>query len=120
MANAIPIQIVFADENAPDVMAILAQEKADQVEAVQQFGAVGIETLIVAVIVAEAFASLVCKITNLWKCGVIVDARGTRIVTKRDCDLPRGSVLILNKAGEQHKLERPSESDIKSLIGQVG
>jgi hypothetical protein len=119
MSAALDFEISFRDENASDVISIIDQVGGEDVKEVRQHGAFGIEVLILAVIAAEALASIVMKTLQLWKCGVVVDARGPRILTKKDCELPRGTVLVFTRDGTQFKLDRPSEFDIASLIGKA-
>jgi hypothetical protein len=53
---------------------------------------------------ADSLANLIIRLSPLWKCGVIVDARGARVLTKKDCDLPKGTVLVIAPDGTESKL----------------
>ncbi len=116
MDNGLDLELSFADEDAQKVLSILNQAGAADVQEVKQFGAVGIEFLVIAIIAAQALANILIKLLPLWKCGVVVDARGPRVLTKKNCDLPRGHVLVFTKDGTQYKLHHPSEFDLTALI----
>ena len=44
------------------------------------------------------------------------DARKSKVVTEKNCDLPRGTVLFIGPEGVQSKLHEPSELEVKSLL----
>lgn len=110
------LELTFADEDAPVVLSILQEAEARNIESVRQLGVVGIETLVLAIITVQALANVIIKILRLWKCGIVVDARGKRVLTKKDCNLPRGSMLVFTKKGEQLRLDQPSDFNIQGLI----
>jgi hypothetical protein len=119
MDTGLKLELTFADEDTPEVLSILREAEAHNVESVRQSGAFGIETLILAIIAAQAVANVVIKILRVWKCGIVVDARGPRVITKKNCDLPRGSVLVFTKKGEQFRLDQPTDFSIKDLIDKA-
>jgi hypothetical protein len=119
MDNGLNLELTFADEDTPEVLSILKEAEAKNVKSVRQSGAVGIETLILAIIAAQAIANVLVKILRVWKCGIVVDARGPRVLTKKNCDLPRGSVLVFTKKGEQLRLDQPTDFDLKGLIDKA-
>jgi hypothetical protein len=119
MENGLNLELTFADEDTPEVLSILNAEKAQDVQSVRQSGAFGIETLVLAVIAAQAVANLIMKILRVWKCGIVVDARGPRVITKKNCDLPRGSLLVFTKKGEQFRLDQPTDFSVKDLIDKA-
>lgn len=116
MDNGLNLELTFADEDTPEVLSILKEAEAQDVHPVRQSGALGIETLVVAVIALYAITNVLIKILRVWKCGIVVDARGPRVLTRKNCDLPRGSILILTKKGEQLRFDQPSDFDLKGVI----
>lgn len=117
--DSISIRIAFTDEDPDEVLSALKEAGAEDVEQVQQRGLTGIEFVVIGVLVAKALTALVIRLAPLWKCGVLVDARGSRVRTEKNCDLPRGSVLFIGKDGAESTLHEPSEPELKSLIGRL-
>jgi hypothetical protein len=118
LGESLHFELSFSDEDAKQVIALLDQAGATNTKEVQQKAVSGIEVLILAVIAVEALVNIIIKLLQVWKCGVVVDARGSRVVTKKNCDLPHGDVLVLTKDGARHELHRPSEFDLGALIKQ--
>ena len=116
MATAFRVEVSFKDEPPNRVSALLNEVGATDVKQAQQRGLTGIEIVFVGMLFADTLANLVIKLTPLWKCGVVVDARGSTILTKKDCNLPRGSVLVFSPDGTKAELHQPSEIDIQSVI----
>ncbi len=116
MDEPLKVDINFADEPLNEVLSVFKDVGAKNVKQVSQRGLTGIEIVIVGTIAASGLANLVIRLAPMWKCGVVVDARGARVLTKKDCDLPRGTVLIISPKGTESKLHEPSELQIKSLI----
>ena len=116
MDSGLRIRVAFTDESVDEVKSALQESGAEELKEVAQRGFTGLEFVIFGLIVSQGLTALVMKLTQLWKCGVVVDARGATVVTQRNCDLPRGSVLIISADGTQTKLEKPSEVDIATLI----
>jgi hypothetical protein len=79
-----------------------------------------VEVIIAATIGLSALANIVVKLLRVWKCGVVVDARTSRLRTEKNCDLPRGSVLVLTPTGTSHTLHEPKEEDVAALIKAAG
>lgn len=68
---------------------------------------------------AIALVGLVHVIKNLvddFQVGIVIDARGEKIVTKKDNNLPRGTVLVLSKDGESVKLEQPDKETLADAV----
>lgn len=110
------VDVLAMDGPPEDILQALNEVGAQNVKEVKQRGLSGIEIVVVATLVANALANLVIRLSPLWKCGVIVDARGSRILTKKDCDLPPGTVLVISPDGTQSNFHQPSEADSSSLI----
>jgi hypothetical protein len=119
MDNPLNVDVSFKDEAPEEVMAILNEIGAEQVEQVQQRALTGVEFVVLAILAANALANLVIKLLPLWKCGVVVDARGPRVLTRKNCDLPRGTVLVIHKDGTETKLHKPSGLELASLISKL-
>ena len=116
MNPSLKVDISFTDEAPEEVLRILDSLGAEKVKQVSQRGLTGVELVIVCVLIAEGLANLVIRLSPLWKCGVVVDARGSRILTKKNCDLPQGTVLVIAPDGTESKLHQPSEIEIKSVL----
>jgi hypothetical protein len=119
MDKTLKVEVSFQDELPKQVGSILKDVGATNVKELRQHGLTGIETVLVGILVTSSLANLVIKLQRLWKCGVVVDARGSTVLTKKDCDLPRGTVLVISPNGVESKLHEPSELQIKSLIAEV-
>ncbi|NEU77626.1 hypothetical protein [Nostoc sp. UIC 10630] len=115
--DQLKVKVSFDDEPTQDVLAALQEVGAADVEELEQHGVLGIGTVILAILVGNAFYRLVASLLRLWKCGVIVDARGSRVVVKKDCDLPPGSVLIIKLDGTKVTLNEPSAPQIEVGVG---
>jgi hypothetical protein len=116
MDQELKLDLSFKDEDSKQAMSILEEVGASNLEEIKQRGMTGIEIVIFGVLATSALGNLVIKLTPLWKCGIIVDARESPVVTKKDSALPRGSVLVISKDGVQTKLDRPTDIQIAELI----
>jgi hypothetical protein len=117
MNTSFRVEVSFTDEASNEVISLLKEVGATKVQQVKQYGFTGIEEIVlVSVLVVSALANLVIKLVPLWKCGVEVDARGSTILTRKNCDLPRGTVLIIRSDDTKVELHAPSEIDIQSII----
>ena len=114
------IKISFRDGSPLAMKSALEAVGAVEVEEVQQRGMVGIATIFLGVLVVSELVSLVAKIVRMWSCGVLVDARGPKLLVEKNCDLPRGDVLVISPDGTQSKLHEPSDTDLNSLIKTIG
>ena len=109
-------EVQFTDENLDKVITTLEEAGGTGVRQIKQWGLTGIEIVIVVTLVAPTLANLVIKLTSLWKCGVVVDIRGQTVLTQKNCDLPRGNVLIISSDGTKSELHQPTEIDIQAAI----
>jgi hypothetical protein len=117
VAQQSEIEITFEDEDAEHVIAALGELGATDIEKSEDHGLTGIEIALVAWVVTAAIPSLVSKLHAMWRTGIIVDARTSRVTTEKNRDLPRGHVLVLTADGAQHELHEPSREDLAQLIG---
>ena len=117
MHEELQLDISFTDESTEEVVALLRAVGAKDVRQLKQRGFTGIEIVVIGTLLAQALANLVLKLSPLWKCGLIVDARQSHIQTQKDCNLPRGTVLVISPDGTESQLHEPSEQEVTSLIG---
>lgn len=113
------VDVTVDGAESTQVMALLEQVGAQKVEKLQQRGLTGIETVLAAIIVASALSNLIIKLLPLWKCGVIVDARGSRVLTQKSCDLGRGTVLVVKSDGTETKLHEPSQVQMEAVLASL-
>ncbi len=116
MPDALEVKILFDDEAPQGVTAALKEVGATDIEEVRQRGFIDAGIVILAVIAIQALANLIISLVSLWKCGVMVDARGDKVHVEKNCDLPRGSVLVIDRDGTKSTLERPSEVQMKGIL----
>jgi hypothetical protein len=112
-------QFVFTDEDVDTMTAMLRQADATGLSQVNQRGMTGIEVVLIAVLATRAVSEIVERISRLWKCGVVIDTRGSSIVTEKNCDLPRGDVLIIRTGDDRVTLHEPAKSDIAAILNAV-
>jgi hypothetical protein len=77
------------------------------------------ESLTAVVAGAIAVVGLAKALKGLWddfRCGVIIDARGSSVIVRKDAALPRGSVVLINKAGEESRVDQPDAESLNDLI----
>jgi hypothetical protein len=113
---ALQVDISFSDEDPKQVLSILKGAGARDLKQSSERGLTGIEDVIVGVLVISALANVVIRLAPLWKCGIVVDARGTRILTTKECNLPNGTVLVISEDGIETRLNEPSEVQLKELL----
>lgn len=111
--KVIKFDISFRDEPIEAVLDATADAGATEVHQVRQRGFAGLEWLVVGMVVLPMFVNLVIKLAEIWKCGVRVDARTSRVLTEKDCELPGGSVLVITEKGSQ--LYRPGELSVPKI-----
>ena len=117
--DRLTIEVLFQEEDLDQSKRIMEEAGVEGVHEVRQKGMIGVETLIFGAITVQLLAGLTIKLVNSWKCGVIIDTRGDTVQEKRNCDLPRGSVIVLTESGDEAKLERPSEASLAKLFAEV-
>jgi hypothetical protein len=115
------VEFEFADEDPIALKTLLRDVNADNIEEVAEEGLLPLIGVVIAAAMAiSALVNIIIRLTRLWSCGIIVDARTSTIRTKKDCDLPRGAVLVFASDGTKHKLYEPTETDLAKLIGSIG
>ena len=118
-APVLNVDVSVDGEDEKQVMALLKEVGARDVERLRQSGLTGVEIVLVGVLVASALSNLVIKLLPLWKCGVVIDARGSRVVTEKNCDLGRGTVLVLKSDGTQATLHEPSQVEMGAVLSSL-
>ena len=95
---------------------------ATEVEEITEEGILPLAALLIAGVVAlSALANIVIKLSRLWKCGVIVDARLGTPQVRKDCALPRGAVIVLTGKDERAEFNEPSQVEISdALVSAIG
>jgi hypothetical protein len=114
------LKVSLDDEPTQGVLDALHEAGATDVQPVEQLGALGLATVVLAVLVVDALASLVARLVRLCKAGVVVDARGSRVVITKDPSLPAGSVLLLSKDGTKLTLDKVSDLKLADLLAKAG
>jgi len=116
MAERIAIELTFRGEPEEDARAALAEAGADGVVARPSLGITGVEELLVGFLLVERCAALITRLVRLWKCGVVVvvDKDNKKVLTEKNCDIPRGSVLLVHPDGTQVTLQEPGEPQISN------
>jgi len=115
--NGLKFELSFQDEEVSQTIEALNRTGATNIKEEKQRGAVVIGTTIVAYL-ATAIASVpvVIALSRLWKCGVIVDVRKTKIKTTKDCKLPRGVLIIVSEGGTKVQLDKPTAANLQAAI----
>jgi hypothetical protein len=112
------VEFEFMDEDPIAFTALLQNANASDIEEVAEEGLLPILGVVIAAVIAiNALSNVIVRLTRLWSCGIIVDARTSTIHTKKNCDLPRGTVLVFAPDGTRHQLHEPTETDLAKLIG---
>ena len=112
------VEFRFADEDQAELTAVLQSARATDIEEVTEQGILPIIGVVVAAVIAlNALSNVIIKLVRVWSCGIIVNARTVTIQTKKDCDLPKGTVLVFTADGTRHQLHEPTETDLSKLIG---
>lgn len=113
-------RISFDDEDVNKVEKVLAELQPAAKTTIPGEGLVVSTTIILAVFTLTALVNLVIRLSRIWKCGIIVDCREKEITTQKNCDLPRGQVLVITRDGEKVTLDNPSEVDLKPFLEKLG
>lgn len=110
------VEVALGTDNPDAVLAMLREAEAKNVRQLNDRGLGGVDTVVAGVLVAKGLANLVVRLLSIWQCGVQVDARVNLITTEKNCELPRGTMLVLNRDGSRSRMEQPSAAQIQSLV----
>ena len=72
--------------------------------------------VILGAIALVALAHVIKNLVDDLQVGVVVDARGEKVVTTKDKNLPRGTVLVRSKNGESATLEQPDKETLAEAV----
>jgi hypothetical protein len=114
--EGVTVDIALGNDQPDSVLAILREVDAKNIQQVKQSGLGGIETVVAGILLAKGLANLIVRLLPIWQCGIVVDARAARILTEKNCDLPRGTVLVINPDGTRSRIPQPSAPQIQSLV----
>ena len=109
------VDIRLGSDRPDPVLAILREVDAKNIQQSKERGFGGVEVVIAVTLLAKGLANLVVRLLPTWQCGVTLDARPSPILIKKNCDLPRGTILIINPDGTRKSLQQPSTQQIQSL-----
>jgi hypothetical protein len=107
---------VITYDSPEDVLQILDRCGVHDANTVTGRGLNGLQTTIIALLSVATLSNSIIHLSRLRDSGIVVDTRPSRIVIKRDDDLPRGTVLVISSPGTETKLIEPSEMDLKPLF----
>jgi hypothetical protein len=118
MDRAVELEILFRDERVEDLKSVLTDSGAAGIQSRSERGWAELEWVLGCTIALSTLANLVIRLLPLWKCGVIVDARGAKISVQKSCDVPAGSVLAFTQGGEM-RFYKPTTLEINSLLKEA-
>jgi len=113
--SELTVEIALGTDKPDAVLAILREVEATNVHQPSDRGLGGVDAVVAGVLVAKGLANLVMRLLAIWQCGVQVDARANLITTEKNCDLPRGTLLVINRDGSRSRMPQPSATQIQSL-----
>ena len=113
--SELTVEIALGTDKPDAVLAILREVEARNVYPRSDRGLGGVDVVVAGVLVAKGLANLVMRLLPIWECGVQIDGRANLITTEKNCDLPRGTVLIINRDGSRSRMAQPSAPQIQSL-----
>lgn len=116
MEDRIAVELTFKGESEAEAQAVLSESGAENVEVRQSRGFTGIEIVMIGLLLADGVSKLIERLVRTWRCGIVVtvNAAGKKITTEKNCDLPRGSVLLVHPDGTQVTLQEPATAEISS------
>ncbi len=121
MEERIAMELTFKGESEAEAQALLSEAGAEDVETRQSRGFTGVEIVMLSLLLADGISKLIDRLARTWKCGVVVmvDSGGKKVSTEKNCDLPRGSVLLVHPDGTQMTLQEPASAEISSWFKDV-
>jgi len=114
--HVLQVDVTVDRDEAARVMEMLKLAGAEKPDTLESHGLAGIETVVIGGLIASALSTVVIKLAAFWKCGIVVDARRSRVQTEKSCDLSRGTVLIKQPGGTETKLSDPSEKQVEAIL----
>ena len=116
MDESINVDISFGIEPKEPILRSLKEAGATNVREVKERGLSGVEIVIIGIVALTGLTNIIIRLSQLWVCGSVVDARGRRVLIERSCDLPRGTVVLIAPDGVRTQLEKPSEVSLMKIL----
>ena len=118
----IEIDVTFTpqDENdEKETFTAVESAALGEIRRVEERGLTGVEIALIALVSVEAFAAVIALLYRQWHAGVVVDARGSKVRTTRDPNVPRGVVIVIQKDGVRTEMHEPQDEQLLSIITQL-
>jgi hypothetical protein len=109
------VDLNLGDDRPDTAEAILRGVDAKNIQHVKERGLGGVETVVACVVAAKGLATAILKLLPTTQCGMLVDMRPTRVSAKKNCDVPRGTVVVISADGKRHEFKQASSSDLPAL-----
>ena len=119
MDTTLKVDIIFTNEDVEETMTLITDAAGSSVTKVRQAGFTGIEDVVLVMLGVSALSDLVQKLARRWRSGVVVDLRGSRVVTERSSDIPRGDVLIIRSGDDRVTLHEPAAPQIGAILSAL-
>lgn len=121
--NEIEIDVSLASEDErTTIRRDLEEQGAEDIQQPREGGMTGIEFAILALVSVQALVFIVTKLSRLWSCGVTIDARGRKVKTVKDPNLPEGHFVTIAHEGTKVEIHEPSPANltgaIQALVGK--
>lgn len=114
------VSLGSADEaETHEAEAALEAGGAGRIRRLEELGMTGLEIGFLAIASATALANIVIRLSRLWRPGVSVDARGSKIRVKIDRELPHGVIVTVTNTGEKVSIDEPDEVSLASVFDAV-
>jgi hypothetical protein len=120
--STLELDVTFTprDENdEKETQVAVESGAAGEVRRLEERGLTGVEIALIAIVSVHALAGVITRLSRLWHVGVIVDARGSKVRTTRDPNLPRGDLIVILKDGTKHEIHEPKEQDLTSILARL-
>jgi hypothetical protein len=114
---SLEVEFIFEDEDPAALQALLRDEDASDVQLVTEQALLPfVGVAVVAIIAATALTNVLTRIVRLWSCGSVVDVRTATVQVIKNCDLPRGVIIVVTPDGVRHELHEPMEVDLTRVL----
>lgn len=120
--SALDLDVTFTPQDEDDEKETLATVESGatgRVRRLQERGLTGVEIALIAIVSVQALTSIIARLSRQWHAGVIVDARGSKVRTIRDPNVPRGTVIVILMDGTKHEIHEPKEEQLTSILAQL-
>jgi hypothetical protein len=117
--SVLQVDVAVDRDEAAQVIEMLKLAGAEKPEKLESRGLAGVETVVIAGLIASALSTVVIKLAAFWKCAIVVDASRSRVQAQKSCDLSPGTVLIKKPGGMETKLSNPSEKQVETVLAAL-